>query len=113
MSVTLKELIPSKFAENTATVQYTVPTNAKAIIDKFTVTNTTANLVDFSVNLIQSGALDSDDTRILTSRTLAENETYTCPELVGHILDGGSAISTLATAATSLTIRCSGRVVTP
>jgi hypothetical protein len=47
----------------------------------------------------------------LDARTIVPNETYTCPELVGHVLEAGGFISTLASAATSLTIRCSGREV--
>jgi len=49
---------------------------------------------------------------IIDARTIVPDETYTCPELVGHVLDSGGFISTLASAATSLTIRASGREIT-
>ena len=41
MTVTIKVLIPAKQAENSQTTQYTA-VNCKAIIDKFTITNTSA-----------------------------------------------------------------------
>ena len=45
MTVSIKVLIPAKQAENAQTTQYTA-TNCKAIIDKFTATNTTATNKD-------------------------------------------------------------------
>ena len=54
MAVSIKVLIPAKQAENAQTTQYTA-TNCKAIIDKFTATNTTAGNVTISVNLVTSG----------------------------------------------------------
>jgi len=45
------------------------------------------------------------------SRVIAPNETYTFPELVGHVLESGSTISTLASAAASISIRASGREI--
>ena len=41
MTVTVKNIIPRKQAENVQTTQYTA-SNCKTIIDKFTVTNTSA-----------------------------------------------------------------------
>jgi hypothetical protein len=75
------------------------------------VTNTSAGNVAISVNLVTSGGSAGASNLIIDARTVAPDETYTCPELVGHVLDAGGFISTLAGAATSLTIRCSGREV--
>lgn len=111
MAVEVLNIIPRKQAENTQTGQYTSD-NAKTIIDKFTVTNTSAANVDFSVNLIASGGSASNANLVMKARTIAPNETYTCPELVGQTLEAGGVISTLAGAATSLTISASGRVIT-
>jgi hypothetical protein len=110
MAVTPKVLIPAKQAENAQTTQYTA--NAvKAIIDKFTVTNTSANNVTISVNLVNLGGSAAANNLVIDARTIAPDETYTCPELIGHMLEAGQFISTLASAASSLTIRCSGREV--
>jgi uncharacterized membrane protein YqgA involved in biofilm formation len=111
MAVTPKVLIPPKQAEDAQTTQYTVLA-AKAIIDKFTVTNTTSGNVTISVNLVSVGEIAGVGNLAIDARAIAAGETYTCPELIGHVLEPGGFISTLASAATSLTIRCSGREVT-
>jgi hypothetical protein len=110
MAVTAKNIIPSKEAEATQTTQYTA-LNAKCIIDKFTATNTSAGNESLSVNLVTFGDTPGDDNLITDARMLAPNETYTFPELVGQVLESGSFISTIASAATSLTIRASGREI--
>jgi hypothetical protein len=111
MAVTPKVLIPPKQAEAAQTAQYTA-TNVRAIVDKFTVTNTSAGNETISINLVTSGGTAGAANLIVDARTIAPDETYTCPELVGHVLEAGGFISTLASAATSLTIRCSGREIT-
>ena len=110
MTVTVKVLIPAKQAENAQTTQYTA-TNVKAIIDKFTVTNTSANNVTFSCNLVTVSGSAGASNLIIDTRTIVPDETYTCPELVGQALDVGGFISTIAGASTSLTIRASGREI--
>jgi hypothetical protein len=110
MTVTVKVLLPPKQLENAQTTQYTA-TNVKAIIDKATVTNTSANNVTLSVNLVTSGGSAGSSNLIMDTRTIVPDETYLCPELVGQILEAGSFISTIAGAATSLTMRVSGREV--
>jgi hypothetical protein len=111
MTVSIKVLIPAKQAENSQTTQYTA-TNCKAIIDKFTVTNTTAGNVTISVNLVTIGGSPGANNLILDTRAIAPDETYTCPELVGQALESGGYISTIASASASLTIRASGREIT-
>jgi hypothetical protein len=110
MAVTVKNIIPAKQAEATQTAQYTA-VNCRTIIDKFTATNTAAGNVTINVNLITSGGTAGDDNLIVDTRAIAPNETYTFPELVGQVLDPGGIISTIASAATSLTIRASGREI--
>lgn len=111
MAVTPKVLIPAKQAENAQTTQYTADA-VKAIIDKFTVTNTSVANVTISVNLVNFGGSAAAANLVIDARTIAPDETYTCPELIGQVLEAGQFISTLASAATSLTIRCSGREIT-
>jgi hypothetical protein len=110
MAVTPKVLIPPKQAENAQTAQYTA-NGVKAIIDKFTVTNTSAGNVSISVNLVRVTTSAGVSNLVIDTRSIAPDETYTCPELIGHVLEAGDFISTLASAATSLTIRCSGREI--
>jgi P pilus assembly chaperone PapD len=110
MAVTSKVLVAPKQLENAQTTQYTA-TSVRAIIDKATITNTSAANVTVSVNLVTSGGSAGASNLIISSRTIVPGEAYLCPELVGQILDSGSFISTIAGAATSLTMRVSGREV--
>lgn len=111
MTVTVKNIIPRKQAENAQTAQYTA-VNCKTIIDKFTVTNTTGAPVTFAANLVASAGSAGASNLILDDKPIAAGECYTCPELVGQTLEPGGFISTLAGAATSLTISASGREIT-
>lgn len=111
MTVTVKNIIPRKQAENAQTSQYTA-TNCKTIIDKFTATNTTAGAVTLSVNLVAAAGAAGVANLIVSAKSIAAGECYTFPELVGQTLEPGGFISTIASAATSLTISASGREIT-
>ncbi len=111
MTVTAKVLIPAKIAESSQTTQYTA-TNVTAIIDKFTATNYSAGAVTISVNLVTSGGSAGNDNLITKTKSLQPAEVYTFPEIVGQILAPSGFISTIASAATSVNIRASGREVT-
>ena len=112
MTVTAKPIISAKQAEAAQTTQYTAPSGVRAIIDKFTATNTSGSTASLSVNLITSGGAAGDSNMITKTKALAASEVYTFPEIVGHVLGPGDMLSTLASAATSITIRASGREVT-
>ena len=109
--MTVSNIIPAKQAENTQTTQY-IASDANTIIYKFTITNTSVNTVTFSANLVVNGDAAGNDNLILDARSLAPNETYNAPELVGHVLEVGDFISTIAGASNSLTIRATGRIIT-
>lgn len=111
MTATVENIIPAKQAEDSQTAQYT-SSNVKTTIDKFTATNTSAGAVTLSVNIIPKAGAAGDDNLIIKNKSIAIDETFTFPGLVGHVMAEGDFISTIASAATSLTIRASGRVVT-
>lgn len=111
MAVSVTVLVPPKQLESSQTTQYTA-TNVRAIIDKATVTNTSASYATLSVNLVNVAGAAGNSNLIIKERSIAPSETYLCPELVGQVLAPGQFISTLAGAATSLTMRVSGREVT-
>lgn len=111
MTVRSITLIPSKQAENVQTTQYTAA-NCTTYIDKFTITNTSSGNVTFSANLVTVAGSPGASNLVINLRPIAPRETYTCPELVGQVLQPGDFISTIAGAATSLTIRASGREIT-
>lgn len=111
MSIIVKALIPAKVAETSSTVQYTA-TNCRAVIDKFTVTNTSAANSIISVHLVAASGSAGVNNQILKDRSIAPNETYTCPELIGHVIETNGTIVTIAGTASSLTIRSTGREIT-
>jgi hypothetical protein len=110
MAVNVKVLIPAKIAENTQTTQYTA-TNVSTIIDKFTATNYSASAATLSVNLVTQFDSSGNQNLIIKNKTLLPSETYTFPELVGHVLSPGGFISTIAGTASAINIRSSGREV--
>lgn len=111
MTVTAKTLVPAKVAENTQTTQYTA-SNVTTIIDKFTATNYSVTAATISVNLTNPSEAASTSNLVTYNKTLQPAETYTFPEIVGHVLTAGGSISTIASATLAINIRASGREVT-
>lgn len=110
MPVVVKAIIPAKYAENSTTVQYTA-TNVTTIIDKFTATNIGAVTVTLSIYITPKGGTVGNDSLIVETRSLAPGETYIFPEIVGQVLNPGEFVSTIASAASALNIRASGREI--
>ena len=110
MAVNVKVLIPAKIAENTQVTQYTAQ-NVSAIIDKFTATNYSAAAATISINLVTQFDSSGNQNLIIKQKTLLPSETYTFPELVGHVLQPGGFISTIAGTASAINIRSSGREI--
>jgi hypothetical protein len=111
MAVSVKVLVPAKFAEATQTTQYSA-TGVTAIIDKFTATNISGSAATISVNLVTVAGSAGNTNLITKTKTLQASEVYTVPELVGQVLGIGDFISTIAGTASAINIRVSGREVT-
>jgi hypothetical protein len=111
MTVTVRVLVPAKFAESTQTTQYTT-NGVTALIDKFTATNISASAATISVNLVTNAGSAGNTNLITKTKTLQASEVYTFPELVGQVLGNGDFISTIAGTASAINIRVSGREVT-
>lgn len=111
MTVVARVLIPAKLAESAQTVQYQ-STNVSAIIDKFTATNVSGAVATLSVNVLNAPGAAADANLIVKQKALQPSETYLFPELVGQTLSPNNVISTIASAASAITIRASGREVT-
>lgn len=110
MAVTPTVLVSAKTVEAAQTTQYTA-SNVTTIIDKFTVTNYSSVAVNISVNIVPYNSSASSSNLIVKARTLQPNATATFSELVGQVLTSGSFISTLASTASSLNMRVSGREI--
>lgn len=111
MTVTVRVLIPAKIAEATQTTQYTA-NGVTTLIDKFTATNYDTVARSISVNLVATAGTAGNNNLIVKTKTLQPAETYTFPEIVGAALLSGDFISTIASAATAINIRASGREIT-
>lgn len=111
MTVTVAVLIPAKIAVASDTTQYT-STNLSTIIDKFTATNYDTVVRTISVNLVTVSDTAGNQNLITKTKALQPAETYTFPEIVGASLGPGDFISTIASNATGINIRASGRKVT-
>lgn len=112
MAITVSNIIAPKEAEGTQVTQYTSPTSSETIIDKFTATNTSAGALTISVNLVTLADTAGDQNLIVELKSIQPGESYLFPEIVGHTLDAGDFISTIASAGTGMTIRASGRIKT-
>lgn len=108
MSTVAAAIIPSKTNEAVQTTQYT-SLSVKTIIDKFTVNNTTGGNLTFAINLVNSGGA-AGASNLTLAKTILAGQCYTCPEVVGHVLEDGDFISTIAGGA-GLAIRASGRQI--
>lgn len=111
MTTTAKALIPSKVAESSQTTQYTCNV-LKTLIDNLTVTNTGSVNRTISINIVPDGASAGDANCIVHDRIITPDEPpYRAFAVIGHILEPGDFISTIASGA-GLTIRASGREIT-
>lgn len=111
MTTTPKVLIPAKLAETTQTVQY--PLSAadavRTAIDKLTAVNTSGANATITVHLVPAGGTAGAANAF--SKILAAGQSWPFPDVVGHVLEPGDAISTIASAA-GVAIRASGRQFT-
>jgi hypothetical protein len=110
MAVAAKALVLPKTVESSQTTQYTA-TNVTAIIDKFTATNYSASAATISVNLVPVATATSNNNLIVKIKTLLPSETYTFPELVGHVIPPSGFISTIAGTASAINMYVSGREI--
>ncbi len=111
MAVITEALLDSKDLESTQTTQYTA-SNCRALITKATITNNDTVNRTVSINLVPPAGSASNTNRVINTKTIVPGESYLCPELSGQVLESGGFISTIASAASALSIRISGQEIT-
>ncbi len=111
MTVTAKNLVEGSIIPNADTVVYTAPANTTTIIDKVTTANYDVTSRVVTISIVASGA-SVGDAYYIAKRTLAAKETYIWPEVVGQILNAGDFVSVIASNATGINLRMSGREIT-
>ncbi len=113
MTTTPAVLIKPKLAETAETTQY-LSDNCATAIDKLTAVNTGASNATITVHLVTAGGAAAgavnEFSKVLTPKGTA-GASWPFPEIVGHLLDPGDVVSTIASAAT-ISIRASGRKFT-
>lgn len=107
MTTTTKCLLEAKYAEDVQTTQYTSPTGTRAMIDQMLAYSAAGGTI--TVNLVASGGA-AGASNLFVSKTLAANETAIL--VAGQTLNAGDFISTDTAAASTVTIRISGRELT-
>jgi len=95
MALTLKRLISGSQLTAAAVAYYTAPANTKATIKSAALVNTTAGAVVCTVHLVPFGGSASATNTFISARSIAVNETYTCPELINQVLEAGGMIQAL------------------
>ena len=71
---------------------YLVPLNVVSQIRALTFHNTTAGNVSIEVYLIPSNVSTTDAAQRLVKKTLAQNESYLCPEVINQVLTEGMKV---------------------
>ena len=111
MTVVAKTLVASQYAQNSEAQVYR-PNGTRAIIDRFTAVNNSASPAELSVWIVPNGGTTGGGNRMIYQRELASKESYSCPEIIGHVLESGDSLVVLASAGGAIAIRVSGREVT-
>lgn len=112
MTVTAKTLINAKYAGNSLTTEYTTPANTRTIIDKLTATNTDSGAQTVDIHLVPTGNSATAANKIIQEVSIASKATRDFTELQNQILSAGDFISIVASVASKVVIRGSGREVT-
>lgn len=105
---------PTVFSQSTAIAAtdttYVAADLAKRMIDKCTIYNSDTVARTVTINLVVSAG-SAAAANVIMVKTLLAGETYTCPEIVGHYLNGGDFLSAKASTAAVVNLRVSGRQV--
>jgi len=113
MTTTPKILVEFQDLLVTANDFYTSPTSGKGTyIDKITATNHGAVTCTVNVWLVASGSSALDINKVISSKSLASEETYTFPEIAGKFIAPGSKITALCSVAACTNFGVSGREIT-
>lgn len=107
-TITPRVLVPGVQLTASNATYYTA-TNVRALLDKFTVLNTSASAATLSMWFVHAGGSASDATQVIKAKSIAANTTDTLAEVSGHILEAGGFVVAVASAATALSLRVSGR----
>jgi len=111
MTVQVRPIISRQYVPNANALMFT-STGVKTVIDKATVTNTSASAVQLDAYINTPGGTGvTSQVHFLYGKTIAVDECYLLPELTGRIVDVGSGVNMTASAANALCLALSGRQI--
>ena len=90
-------------------VTYYTAVNVRTTLDKVTLCNTSAAAVVVTMDAVDNGFSPGVVQRLISARSIAPGETYTCPEIAGHVLNAGDSIQNFASAGLAIKLRMSDR----
>lgn len=108
MATTNTVLVESKYVENIQTNQY-IANGVKTTILAVTLNNSGSSGAFVTINIVPSAGTASAANQLVSSRYLAPGESYSCPEIVGQVLSPGAKLSAVASIASTIVIRVSGK----
>lgn len=108
MATTNTVLVESKYVENIQTNQY-IANGVKTTILAVTLNNSGSSGAFVTLNVVPSSGTASATNQLVSSRYLAQGESYSCSEIVGQVLSPGAKLSAVASIASTIVIRVSGK----
>lgn len=105
---TYKAMVDGVGLTNIDTTYYTTPTNTTSKIFRATFCNDDITAIAVTITLVKSGSSASYESRITKAKTLAPGETWSCPDIEGHVLEAGGFISMVASITGKIGCRISG-----
>lgn len=108
-SVTAKVLANSQALGSSAGLLYQVPAATRTIIDKFTVTNTDSGAHTVTAYLIPSGVSLGASNELTAGTSISAGAAVELTEWKNHVMAAGDAIYALASSASVICARVSGR----
>lgn len=99
MTVGQKNIVPGVLLGAAITTLHTAPASTRERICNATLTNDTAAVITCTVHIVSSGGSAGSLNKKISAYPLAPGETYTCPELIGRVLEPGDTIQALGNGA--------------
>lgn len=91
-TTTQKQLVAPQALTAAVVTYYTVPANTVAIVTAGALSNSTGGAVACSVYIVPSGGTAGTSNKTIPARSIANNDTDLCPELLGQRLPAGTTI---------------------
>jgi len=112
MTVTAKCLDQASYVPNSDTLLYTVPASTKAIIDKMSATNTDVGSQTITVYIVPSGQVVGAEYTITSAQSIGAGASVDLTEMKNQILESGDKVYAVASVASKVVSRISGREIT-